>query len=143
MAWSPSVDSVTLVPVWAAPPSTLYSVLATVDRLSVADRETVALSFTQLLDVPLMPVVGAVRSILTAGLVAVVDRPAPFLTVCELVRARPSPVMVVSAGGVGMPDSGSKAVQWTGTSSLYQPAVFGGLAGAPVSVGAVMSPAGA
>ena len=33
--------------------------------------------------------------------------------------------MVVSAGAVGMPDSGSAAVQWTVTSPLYQPAAFG------------------
>jgi hypothetical protein len=67
---------------------------------------------TQLFDVPLMPVVGAVRSMFTDGLlVAVVESPAPFCTVVELVRPVPSPLMVVSAGGTGTPDSGSAAVQ--------------------------------
>ena len=58
----------------------------------MADRVTVTSPLTQLFEVPLMPVVGAVRSILTAGLlVAVVDRPAPFVTVGVLVRPVPSP----------------------------------------------------
>ena len=93
---------------------------------ATADRPTVTLLLTQLFDVPVMPVVGAVRSIFTAGLlVAVVERPAPFLTVWALVKLVPSPVIVVSAGGVGMPDSGSDAVQWTVTSPLYQPFPFG------------------
>src|SRR4051812_12246398 len=75
---------------------------------------------------------------------AVVERPAPFLTVCELVRPVPSPVMVVSAGAVGIPDSGSEAVQWTVTSPWYQPLVpFGCVVGAPDRVGAVVSPLGA
>jgi hypothetical protein len=66
-------------------------------------------------------VLGAVRSIFTAGLlVAVVDRPAPFVTLCVLVRLVPSPVIVVSAGWVGIPDSGSAADHRTVTSSVYQ-----------------------
>jgi hypothetical protein len=112
--------------------------------LSLAARVTVTLPLTQLFDVPEMPVVGAVRSILTAGLlVAVVERPAPFVTVFVLVRPVPSPVIVVSAGGVGMPDSGSAAVQSIVTSPLYQPLPLGGVVGAPDSVGGVVSPAGA
>ncbi len=99
------------------------------------------LPLTQLFDVPLMLVEGGVRSMLTAGLlVAVVDRPAPFVALCELVRPLPSPTIVVSAGAVGMPDSGSDAVQWTVTSPLYHPAVFGWVVGAPESSGAVVSP---
>src|SRR3954454_19112125 len=131
IVWSPSVESVKLEPFSEAPPSTLYSVWATSDRLSVADSETVTLPFTQVLEVPLIPVVGAVRSILTAALVAVVERPAPFLTVCELVKPVPSPMMVVSPGWVGMPDSGSAAVQCTLTSPLYQPRPLGCVVGAP------------
>src|SRR5690349_8969013 len=51
--------------------------------------------------------------------------------------------MVVSAGAVGMPDSGSLAVQCTVTSPVYQPLPFGWVVGAPDSRGAVVSPAGA
>src|SRR3954454_25406838 len=79
---------------------------------------------------------------LTVGwLVAVVDRPAPFVTDVVLVRAEPSPAMVVSAGATGMPDSGSAAVQWMVTSAEYQPAPFGPLVGTPDRVGAEVSPA--
>src|SRR3954468_17868067 len=110
--WSPSVDNVKLSPVWVAPPSTVYCVLATVDRLSVADSETVTLPATQAFEVPLMPVDGAVLSILTAGLlIAVVSRPAPFLIVLVFVGPVPSSSILSSAGAVGMPDSGSPAVQ--------------------------------
>src|SRR4051794_13940022 len=142
--WSPSVARVKLVPVLAALPSTVYSVLATLNRVSLADRETVTSPLPQAFDVPLRLVTGAVRSILTAGLlVAVVDRPAPFLTVVALVRPVPSPAIVVSAGAAGMPDSGSAAVQWTLTSPAYQPAALGDVVGAPDRVGAEGSPAGA
>ena len=97
---------------------------------------------THVLEVPPMPVVGAVRSILTAGvLVALVERPAPLLTVLVLVNAAPSPVILVFAGAVGMPDSGSAAVQPMVTSPEYQPAAFGEAMGAPERVGAVVSPA--
>ena len=105
------------------------------------DSVTLTVPFTQSFDVPLMPVVGAVRSMLTAGLlVAVVSRPAPFLTDVELVRPLPSAVIVVSAGAVGMPDSGSLAVHLTVTSPLYQPSPFAVPCGAPDSSGAVVSP---
>ena len=66
----------------------------------------------------------------------------PFTDVV-LVSPLPSPVIVVSAGGTGIPDSGSAAVQWTVTSPAYQPSRFGDVVGAPERVGAVVSPAGA
>ena len=38
-----------------------------------------------------------------------------------------------------MPDSASEHVQWIVTGALYQPFAFGGVVGAPVSVGATWS----
>src|SRR5436190_18429601 len=66
--WSPSAERVKLVPLCAAPPSTVYVVEAGPDKLSLGVRLTVTLPLVQLFDAPLMPVVGAVLSILTAGL---------------------------------------------------------------------------
>src|SRR5690348_2727424 len=112
----------------------LYCVAATPEPLSDAATCTLTASLFQLFEVPVIAVTGEVRSILTAGLlVAVVDRPAPLVTVVVLVRFSPSPVITVSAGAVGMPDSGSLAIQCTVTSPRYQPPV----------PGAVVSPAGA
>ena len=141
---SPSVDRLMLVPVCQGPPSTAYSVVATPERLSPADSVRVTPSLVHVLAGPVRPVVGGVRSIRTAGaLVAVVERPAPLVTVVVLVRPVPSPEIVVSAGASGMPDSGSSAVQRTCTSPAYQPAAFGCVVGSPDSVGADVSPAGA
>jgi hypothetical protein len=49
--------------------------------------------------------------------------------------------MTVSATADGTPDSGSLAVQPTGTSPLYHPAPLGAVFGAPERIGAVVSPA--
>src|SRR3954466_12510582 len=76
MVWSPSLESVKLVPFCVAPPSTAYDVVATPERLSPDERLTGTAPLTQLFDVPLMPVVGAVRSILTRVLSAAVVLPA-------------------------------------------------------------------
>jgi len=101
----------------------------------------------QLFDVPLMPVVGAVLSMLTAGLlVAVVELPALSLTDLVSVSSWPSLLIVLSAGQVpAMPDPPalSLQVQWIATLSLCQPFAFGGLVGDPDKVGGVVSPAGA
>src|SRR5215218_10163362 len=77
----------------------------------------------------------------TAGeLVAVVARPAPLTAVALLVSPVPSPVIRVSAGVSAMPDSGSDAVQCTGTSVRYQPwPPSGVVVGVPDSTGAVVS----
>ena len=84
-------------------------------------------------------VVGAVRSILTAGLLAVVLLPALSLTVWVAVRFSPSPVMALFAGAaVASPESASSAVHAMTTSPLYQPLV-GCVVGAPLRVGAVLS----
>src|SRR5919112_1020657 len=97
-------------------------VAATPDRASVADRVRVTEPFVQPAGVPVSVLAGGVRSMRTAGaLVAVVDRPAPLVAVALLVSPSPSPVMRVSAGASAMPDSGSEAVQCTGTSLRYQP----------------------
>ena len=86
-------------------------------------------------------VVGAVRSILTAGLVADFALSALSLTDALAVRLRPSPPMTLSPGTVAalIPESASVADQWIVTSPLYQPAPFGELVGAPLRLGAVLS----
>jgi hypothetical protein len=83
-------------------------------------------------------VFGAVRSILTAADCALVELPALSMAVALAVSAVPSPVIVLFAGVV-VPDSASAAVHATATSPLYQPAAFGLVVGAPVSVGAILS----
>lgn len=94
----------------------------------------------QSFDVPLMPVVGAVRSILTAALSAVVVLPALSLTDWVALSAAPSPVIVLLAGGADWsPDNASEALHPMVTSSLYQPLALAEAVGVPVSVGAVLS----
>jgi hypothetical protein len=85
-------------------------------------------------------VVGAVRSILTAGALCTEPLVLPALSVAEAldVSPLPSPLMIVSTGLV-VPDKASVAVQWTVTSPRYQPAAFGLVVGAPDSPGATLS----
>src|SRR5437588_8691688 len=88
-----------------------------------------------------MPVVGAVLSILTAGLlVAVVVLPALSLTDALAVRPVPSLLIVLSLGQLPLiPERVSEQVQWTVTFVLYHPAPLGLVVGAPFSVGATLS----
>src|SRR5262249_7975331 len=86
-----------------------------------------------------MLVLGACRSILTAGLLASVWLSALSLTEALAVRPMPSPVIVLSTGSATTPDNASAAVQWMVTSPLYQPAAFDAVVGAPLSDGAVSS----
>src|SRR3954451_12819710 len=87
-----------------------------------------------------MPVVGAVRSIMTVGLSAFVMLPALSETLSEALRPVPSPVMVLFAGTLlASPDVASNAVHLIATSPLYQPLPFAPVVGAPLSDGAVLS----
>src|SRR3954451_22758891 len=88
-----------------------------------------------------MPVVGAVRSIFTTGVLsAVVVLPALSVTEVVAFRPVPSPPIVLLAGTpLPRPDVASLAVHFTVTSPLYQPLPFAFVVGAPLSVGAVMS----
>src|SRR5712691_1531708 len=129
-----------MVPVWAAPPSTAYDVEATPDRLSAADSETVTSPLVQLLDVLLIPVVGAVRSMLTGALSAVVVLPALSLIEALAFRPLPSPVIVLLAGtALARPESASLAIQPIVTLPLYQPLALAAVAGVPDRLGAVLS----
>src|SRR6185503_10098733 len=114
MTWSPSEESVNDVPVWVAPPSTVYDVDAIPERASAGDRVTVTLPFVQVLDAPLMPVTGAVFSMLTAELTALPVLPALSDTDALAVRLLPSLEIVLSPGTVAgsTPDRSSAAVQW-------------------------------
>src|SRR4051794_15954290 len=83
---------------------------------------------------------GSWRSILMPPTVAPVGLPALSLIDAPTDRSSASPVMVALAGTLPrMPDSASLAVHLTLTSPLYQPAAFGPVVGAPLSVGAVLS----
>src|SRR5438552_11995904 len=87
-------------------------------------------------------VLGAVRSMLTAGLlVALVRLPARSRTEAPAVRPASSPVITLSAGTAPglMPDRPSAAVQWIVTLPLYQPSALGWLVGLPLNAGAVLS----
>src|SRR4051794_41919750 len=64
--WSPSVLNSTDVPVWLAPPSTLYCVLATPDNASEALNVTVRLVLFQA-GGAVADVTGGGRSVRTAG----------------------------------------------------------------------------
>src|SRR5438034_10630234 len=72
-------------------------------------------------------VLGAWRSILIPLTDAVLELPALSETLADAPRLSPSPVSTLSAGTVAgsTPESASSAVQWTVTSPLYQPFVFG------------------
>src|SRR3954467_9466605 len=85
-------------------------------------------------------VFGAVRSILTAGLLCTepLVLPARSVAVALAVSPVPSPPIVLLAGSV-VPDSGSVAVHLIVTSLLYQPAAFGAVVGAPDRVGGTLS----
>ncbi len=113
----------------------------TLERLSVALRLTVTLWLFHPAGA-LALVTGAVRSILTAGLlVALVELPALSLTEALAVRPTPSPVIVLSAGLVegSMPDRASAAVHSIVTSPLYHPSPLGLEVGVPLKVGALLS----
>ena len=86
---------------------------------------------------PLM--VGAVVSILTAGLSTVVLLPALSTAVPDAVWLVPSLVMTESLGQVSIPERASLQVQWMVTDALYQPLPLGLVVGAPLIVGAVRS----
>ena len=77
------------------------------------------------------PVVGAVRSMLTAALSAVVLLPALSVTVAVSLRPLPSPVIVLLAGAEATPERSSAAVQSIVTSPLYQPLPFAAAVGLP------------
>src|SRR5262249_49439976 len=134
--------SVNDVPVCGAPPSTVYVVVATPDSASTGISVTATLLFVQLFDSPVIPVLGGVRSMLTAT-VAFLVLPALSGTDARAGRPAPSAVIVLSPGLVAgsTPETASSAVQWIGTSPLYQPPLplGGGAVAAPVSVGAVVS----
>ena len=83
--------------------------------------------------------VGAVVSILTAGLSTVVLLPALSTAVPDAVWLVPSLVMTESLGQVSIPESASLQVQWIVTDVLYQPLPLGLVVGAPLMVGAVRS----
>src|SRR3954454_10076919 len=86
-------------------------------------------------------VMGGVRSILTAALVAEVSLPARSRTEVPAVRPVPSPSMVLSAGAAPSgPESARAAFHLTVTSPLYQPAPLGFVVAAPLSVGAKWAP---
>ncbi len=89
----------------------------------------------------LTAVLGAVRSILTAGLLsALFVLPALSLIVLLATRPLPSPVIVLSAGHEpSTPDRLSEQVQSIATSPLYQLAALGCVVGAPLRVGFVLS----
>src|SRR5436189_205127 len=95
--------------------------LATPERLSAQVKLTVTSVLFQpagAFDV----VVGAVRSILTGALFALVVLPARSLTEALAIRLAPSPVITLLAGtvAVSIPDrpAWSEAVQWIVTSPL-------------------------
>src|SRR4051794_17826546 len=84
---------------------------------------------------------GAVRSILRPPTIALFELPALSSTEAETLTFAPSPVATLSPGTVdgSSPEDRSAAVQWTGTSSWYQPSAFGLVVAAPESVGGVVS----
>src|SRR3954452_24417834 len=85
-------------------------------------------------------VLGAVLSILTGSLVALVVFPALSATDAEAVCPSPSVDKTESAGlSPASPDSASSADQVCVTSVLYQPLSFGFVVGAALRFGAVLS----
>src|SRR5439155_5414380 len=135
---SPSAEKCTVVPVWSLPPSTVKWVALTPESASLADRLTSTSTVFQAPGAAAV-VVGAVVSILTAGLVAVVVLPALSLTDVVAARPTPSPGMMLSGGVAVGPESASEAVQWIETFWWYQPLPFGLVVGAPLRVGATLS----
>src|SRR6478609_7030086 len=139
MVCLPSAVRVTVVPVCRAPPSTLNSVTSTPDRASCGVRATSTLLLTQPLGAE-TSVLGAVLSILTGSLVALVELPALSLIDAEAVRPSPSVDRTESAGSSpARPDRASSADQVCVTFVLYQPLALGLVVGAALKLGAVLS----
>src|SRR6478736_5961284 len=139
MVCLPSAVRVTVVPVCRAPPSPLNSVTSTPDSASCGVRVTSTLRLTQPLGAE-TSVLGAVLSILTGSLVALVVLPA--LSETEAVAVCPSPSVdrIESAGlSPARPERASSADQVCVTSVLYQPFAFGPVVGAALRLGAVLS----
>src|SRR3954452_16621583 len=135
MVCLPSAVSVTLVPVCRSPPSTLKWVASTPERASCGVRVTSTLLLTQPLGAE-TSVLGAVLSILTGALVALVVLPALSDTEAEAVRPSPSVDRTESAGfSPARPESVSSADQVWVTSVLYQPFAFGLEVGAALRFG--------
>src|SRR3954453_2030729 len=104
---------------------------------SVAFRLTVTLLLFQPAGAS-APVVGAVRSMFTAALSAVVLLPALSATVAVSFRPLPWPVIGRFAGAETTPERSSAAVQSIVTSPLYHPLAFATAVGLPDRVGAVL-----
>src|SRR5262249_11578479 len=131
----------TLVPLCCAPPSSLENVEATPESASLGFRLTVTSVLFHAGGADAV-VVGAVRSMLTAGLVTEpLLLPALSLTEALAVRPLPSPLITLSAGAVAgsIPDKLSEPVQWIVTLPLYQLAAFWLVVGAPLSAGPTLS----
>src|SRR6266545_2548876 len=85
-------------------------------------------------------VVGAVLSMSTAGLLALVVLPALSLTDAATFLPAPSPPIVLLSGQpTSMPESASEHAQATVTSPAYQPAALAPVVGAPLRTGATLS----
>src|SRR6476661_5395643 len=139
MTCLPSSVSVTLVPVSRGPLSTVYSVLFTPESASCGVRVTSTLLLTQPLGAE-TSVLGAVLSILTGSLVALVVLPALSETEAEAVCPSPSVDRIESAGlSPARPERASSADQVCVTSVLYQPAALGPVVGAALRFGGVLS----
>ena len=89
---------------------------------------------TQAFDVPVIPVLGAARSIWMPVTVLVVLLPALSVQVAVEERLEPSPSTTSSEGAAATFDSASVQVQSTVTSPVCQP-----LANEPLRTGAVLS----
>src|SRR3954471_20873639 len=139
MVCVPWSDSVTVVPVCLAPPSTSNCVASIPDRASCGVRVTSTLLLTQPLGAE-TSVPGAVLSILTGSLVALVVLPALSETEAEAVWPSPSVERTESAGfSPARPERASSADQVCVTLVLYQPLSFGLVVGAALRFGLVLS----
>jgi hypothetical protein len=115
---------------------------ATPERLSLGVSVRLTAPLTQLFELPLIPVLGAVLSIFTGALVAVVVLPA--MSVRERVTVRFSPsLLIVSSPGqapAARPEPLSLQLQRIVTLPLYQPLLpLGPEVGAPDRFGGVVS----
>src|SRR6476661_1262635 len=130
MTCLPSAVRVTFVPACSAPPSTVKCVASTPDSASCGVKVTSTLLLTQPLGAE-TSVLGAVLSILTGSLVALVLLPALSLIDAEAVRPSPSVDRTESASSSpARPDRASSADQVCVTFVLYQPLVLGLAVGA-------------
>ena len=135
----PSTPTTTVDPAVAEPPSTFEKLLLTPARLSAAEKCTVTAVFLHPAGASEVVTVG-VRSILMPETVADAVLPARSPTDAVAPRFAPSPVMTESTGhSPSIPESASPHVQCTVTSPRYQPFAFGGVVGAPLIVGSVLS----